>query len=236
MSAPPASLTDAPSSRAGGGRGSNLARRAGVLLVTGRRPYASRTQALEPLQSPGTHSRSPGRGTFTQEEETWSSGRDTQTPHYGTPPALATLGPYREGQSLPNPNPFRSVSRRRTTLGPGGLRGDPRRQRGEPQGRGRRGGGLLSHCLSPGISSAFVWGDTSCRGGCIRLLALLCSPKSQLLLPATLALSLSVTLIHLSSSRPPSLSVNHPRGGFTGWPVAGSPALVPAGRSPCPPP
>lgn len=84
---------------------------------------------------------------------------------------------------------------------------DPRRQRGEPQGRGRRGGGLLSHCLSPGISSAFVWGDTSCRGGCVCLLALLCSPKSQPLLPATLALSFSVTLIHLSSGRPPSLSV-----------------------------
>lgn len=182
MSAPPASLTDAPSGRAGGGRGSNLARRAGVLLVTGRRPYASRTQALEPLQSPGTHSRSPGRGTFTQEEETWSSGRDTQTPHYGTPPALATLGPYREGQSLPNPNPFRSVSRRRTTLGPGGLLvshgglvapADPRRQRGEPQGRGRRGGGLLSHCLSPGISSAFVWGTPA-----VGAAASACSPCS----------------------------------------------------------
>lgn len=222
MSAPPPSLTDAPSRRAGGGRGSNLARRAGVLLVTGRRPYASRTQALEPLQSPGTHSRSPGRGTFTQEEETWSSGRDTQTPHYGTPPAWSPwdlIG--RDNPSL--------------TLTPSGVS----RGGGRPWGPAASvvsHGGLLSHCLSPGISSAFVWGDTSCRGGCIRLLAPLCSPKSQLLLPATLALSFSVTLIHLSSGRPPSLSVNHPRGGFTGWPVAGSPALVPASRSPCPPP
>lgn len=182
MSAPPPSLTDAPSRRAGGGRGSNLARRAGVLLVTGRRPYASRTQALEPLQSPGTHSRSPGRGTFMQEEETWSSGRDTQTPHYGrrqhSPPwdligrdnPSLTLTP--SGVSRGGGRPWGPAA---SVVSHGGLvaPADPRRQRGEPQGRGRRGGGLLSHCLSPGISSAFVWGTPA-----VGAAASACSPRS----------------------------------------------------------
>lgn len=213
--------------------------RAGVLMPPGRKPW-SLCGLLGPTrccpQEEGHSRRKRRHGAVGVTPKRLITGRRQHSPPWdliGRDNPSLTLTP--SGVSRCGGRPWGPAA---SVVSHGGLAApaDPRRQRGEPQGRGRRGGGLLSHCLSPGISSAFVWGDTSCRGGCIRLLAPLCSPKSQLLLPATLALSLSITLIHLSSGRPPSLSVNHPRGGFTGWPVAGSPALVPAGRSPCPPP
>lgn len=150
--------------------------RAGVLMPPGRKPW-SLCGLLGPTrccpQEEGHSRRKRRHGAVGVTPKRLITGRRQHSPPWdliGRDNPSLTLTPSGVSRGGGQPwGPAASVVSHSGLAAPA----DPRRQRGEPQGRGRRGGGLLSHCLSPGISSAFVWGTPA-----VGAAASACSPCS----------------------------------------------------------